>query len=252
MKTCLFLLRRDLMLIKMNMLKRIGILFGMSLAMSLLSGIQGQKWLLVDSLVGIEASTFQENPFSFPVGWMLISISGILISFDFVRMDFYEYSSNILVRVRKKHFWLSKMLAGAFLSLCLVLLYAFVYGVSGLLYAALNGEKLMEISQWCRICPYLFFSIFLGYCVFQLAALFFKEVVGAMVVLIGFTLGMGSDAYWFPVNHLMAVRSLEINPLGTATLLENLIFVGAVIAAAIFIGAISIDRIDVFSRKESD
>ena len=184
MKTCLVLLRRDLMLIKMNMLKRIGILFGVSLVVSMLSTMQGQKWILMDSLMGIEAAVFRENPLAFPAGWALLSLSGLFISFDFVRMDFYEYSSNILVRVRKRYFWLSKMLVGAILSVGLVLLYAFVYGVSGLLYAALNGEKLMEISQWCRICPYLFFSIFLGYCVFQLAALFFKEVVGAMVVLL--------------------------------------------------------------------
>lgn len=252
MKTCLILLRRDLRLLKMNMLKRVGVLFAVSLAVSLLSTIQGQRWILMDSLTGIEAAVFRENPLAFPAGWALIAISGVLVAFDFVRADFYEYSSNILVRVRKRYYWLSKMMAGAVLSLFLVLLYALVYGVANLLYTTLNGESLLTFAQWRGISPYIFIGIYFGYCIFQLMALLFKEVVGVLVVLACFTLGMASDSFWFPVNHLMAIRSLEMNPLGVAGLGQNLLFIGVIIAAAILAGGMLIERIDIFSRKEND
>lgn len=250
MKTCLVLLRRDLMLIKMNMMKRIGIVFGVSLLINLLSVLQEQKWILTEGLTGVEAAVFRENPMSFPVCWMLISISGILISFDFVRPDFYEYSSNILVRVRKKYFWLSKVLAGALLSLLLVLLFIVTYGAAGFLYSSVYGEPLLEPYQWRGVLPYLFCGIFSGYCIFQLVALFFKEAAGMIIVLAYLILGMSSDGFWYPVNHLMAVRSLEMNPLGVGTFTENMIFNGVIIAAVIITGIAVIDRIDVFSRKE--
>lgn len=239
------------MLIKMNMMKRIGILFGISLLVNLLSVLQGQKRVLAESLIGVEAAALRENPLAFPVGWILILISGILVSFDFVREDFYEYSSNILVKVRKQYFWVSKMLSGALLSLLLVVLYGVSYGAAGWLCASLSGETLTEIP-WQGICPYLFCGIFSGYCIFQLTALFFKEIAGALIVLGCFTLGMTSDAFGYPINHLMAVRSLELNPLGVSTFAENMLFEGAVIAAVILAGFAVIGRIDVFSRKESE
>jgi len=250
MKNCMVLLRRDLMLIKMNMMKRIGIVFGCSLLINLLSVLQGQKWILIEGLMGVEAAAFRENHLAFPVYWMLVSLSGILVSFDFVRPDFYEYSSNILVRVRKKYFWLSKVLAGALLSLLLAALFMVTYGAAGFLFSSMYGEPLLELYQWRGVLPYLFCGIFSGYCIFQMMALFFKEAAGMIVVLIYLVLGISSEGFWYPVNHLMAVRALEINPLGTGTFGENMIFNGVIIAAAVIIGFVVIDRIDVFSRKE--
>lgn len=251
MKIYWAIFRRDLMLIKMNLCKRMEILFALTLLISLLTALQGQKWVLTDSLTGIESAVFRENPLSFPAGWILISLSAVLVSFDFVREDFYEYSSNILVRVGKRYFWLSKIFTGTLLSILLVLLYGIVFAVTDFLFVSLHGEGLMDFALQCSVYPYLFCSMFLGYCLFQLIALFFRQAAGVIIVLVCFTLGMTSNSYWYPINHLMAIRSLELNPLGVSTLAENLLFIGAVTVTVIFAGFLAIDRIDVFSRKEN-
>lgn len=252
MKVCFALLRRDLMLIKMNMVKRVGILFLVSLTVNLLSVLQGQAWFLQESLMGIEAAIFRENPLSFPAGWMLISISGILISFDFVRSDLYEHCAGIIVRVKRSYFWLSKVLAGLILSMALLVLYTLTYGAADLLYFFQQEKWLIGAGQWCRICPYLLGGIFFGYCVFQLTVMVFREAVGIIATLVCFCAGLASESLCYPVNHMMAARSLMFNPLGSASPGASLLYVCGMILFMSFAGAALIGRIDVFSRKESE
>lgn len=246
------LLKRDLILMKMNIVKRIFTLIGLSLLLNMIIVIRGDETVLLRSIMGIDASCFRENPMTFPVSWLIMTISGVLVSFDFVKEDFYEYASSIIVRTKRRYFWMSKMIVGVILSIGLALLYFVSFALATEFFLRVEGNIFIDCRENPEICICVFLGIFTAYSIFQLFALLFGECVGVLIVLMSFVLGLGTDSKWYLINHIMPVRVLGMYNADFLSVIKSLFFVGILLFVVTLLGGIITEKTDVFSRKGNE
>lgn len=246
------LLKRDLMLMKINMVRRIFALIGLSLLLNMIIVIRGDETMLLRSIMGIDASFFRENPMTFPVSWLIMTISGILVSFDFVREDFYEYASSIIVRTKRRYFWMSKMVVGLILSIGLAVLYFISFTLANEMFLCIEGNNFMDFRKVPEIYTCIFVGIFTAYSIFQLFALLFGEGIGVFITLISFVLGLGTDSKWCLINHIMPVRVLGLYNGDFLSVTKSFFVVGILLFVVTLLGGIITEKMDVFSRKGNE
>lgn len=253
MRTFCLLLKRDMLLIKANVMKRMLIVFFVSFVLNVLSAMRGNTTFLVYSLAGVDALSLKNNPAAFPIFWILIQMSGILVSYDFVKDDLFEYATNIIPKIgRRRLFWESKMMAGVVISGMLTFLYFVSCTFAEVCFLHLFKQGIMDWRIYVASFVRMFIGIFIGYCLYQVISILCKEVIGVLVVLVFFCFGITSESSWIPLNHMMLMRSLYFNEMGSTTVQQNIIFYISVIVVLFLAGIWVINSVDIFSRKDDE
>ena len=176
-----------------------------------------------------------DEPFVIPFAWLSINLLLAYIIGDYATRDLYEFGTQMILRARKKNYWLIGKIVYCFC--CTLSLYVFE-GFIAYVFSALNGNFHLVVSEqiWqmyfginpssfsrFEIISLIFILPFLTSFVLSLIQLFFTLILKPIYSFVIVTIYLISSAYWksyfFIGNYSMFLRNDKLCSDGLNTMM---------------------------------
>ena len=240
MNETICLIRRDLHLLKNVSMKRAVLYAASVLILDLFFLATGSEGLFMNSIYGVTAELFRQEPGLFPYHWLWLQLGVVLTAFDFVREDLYLHSSNVIVKLKYRgSYWISKLISGAVYCLIITvfctaekifLMKLFMMGEAGTIH--MDAEKILQFAAGLFLCMLALF------CIYSLLSIVMPDIVSFLAVILGICAGLPSGSNLFMINHVMLCRS---------SMPEGILYIAAVCVICLLSGILLLRSRDIIT-----
>lgn len=240
MNEIIYLVRRDLHLLKNISLKR-AVMYTASVAMlDIFFLLTRSEGLFVRSIYGVTAEMFRQEPGLFPYQWLWLQLGAVLTAFDFVREDLYDHSSNVIVKLKyRASYWISKILSGA---VYCMMISAFCIAekilVMKLFMICESGFIYIETAEILKFAVSLLLCVFALFCIYSLLSIILPDIVSFLAVILGICAGLPLGSKIFIINHIMLCRS---------NIPEGILYIAAVCIICLLAGVLLLRSRDIIT-----